>query len=51
VLETRNAYGIFAGKPLEKRSLERSRMRLWDKIKMVLNKVSCAGMSWMKFGE
>jgi len=36
---------MFVGKPLEELSLERFKNKWWDKIKMGVNTVNCAGMN------
>jgi hypothetical protein len=46
--ETRNAYGIFVGKPEEKRRQGRPRRRWVNNIKIDLRAIGWDGMDWIK---
>jgi hypothetical protein len=48
--ETRNAYTILVGKPEGKRSLERSRLRWVDNIKMDLRVIGSTGSILIRIG-
>jgi hypothetical protein len=45
--DKRCLFGIFMGKPEEKRPLGRSRRRWEDNNKMGLQEVGCGGMDWI----
>jgi len=45
--EMRNSYTILVGKPEEKRSLGRPRLREEDNIKMDLHEISCDRGKWI----
>jgi hypothetical protein len=44
ILKVRGVYRVLVGKPEGKRTLERSRHRWEDNIKMELQEVECGGM-------
>jgi hypothetical protein len=51
IVEKRNAYKIFVGKPKEKRLLGRPRRRWVDSIKMDLREIGWDGMDWLDLAQ
>jgi transcription termination factor 2 len=49
--EKRNAYRIFVGKPVGKRTLETPRHRGEDNIKMDLREIGLGGMDWIDLAQ
>ena len=49
--EFRNAYRVLLGSPEEKRSLQRSRCRWEDNIKMDLRDVGCDSGNWIDLAQ
>jgi transposase InsO family protein len=47
-IEGRGVYRVLAGRPEEKRPLERPRRRWEDNIKMAVQEVGCGGMDWIE---
>jgi hypothetical protein len=51
MLEMRNAYKIFIGKPGRKRRLGKSRHRLEDNIEMDIRKITCDSVDWLHLAQ
>ena len=49
--ERRGVYRVMVGKPEDKRSLGKPRLRWEDSIKMDLQEVGCRGMDWIELAQ